>query len=97
MGYATKAQIARIFGVTPPTVYSRVEGIKQEIGKRYNRYAICENLISLAVYADYEKYRKRLADKNLRKTVPMFDMEEAGRYLEGVLERRDKQCKKLKK
>ena len=82
MGYATKAQIARIFRVTPPTVYSRVEGIKQEIGKRYNRYAICENLISLAVYADYEKYRKRLADKNLRKTVPPFDMEEAKRYLE---------------
>lgn len=86
MGYATKSQIARIFGVTPPTVYSRVEGIRKEIGKRYNRYAICGNLISLAVYADYEKYRKRLADKNLRKTVPDFDMAESKRYLEGVLQ-----------
>ena len=82
--YATKASIARIFGVTQPTVYSRVAGIQKEIGKRYNRYAICDNLISLAVYADYEKYHKRLADKNLRKTVPAFDMIEAGRYLEEV-------------
>ena len=82
--YATKASIARIFGVTQPTVYSRVAGIQKEIGKRYNRYAICDNLISLAVYADYEKYHKRLADKNLRKTVPDFDMIEAGRYLEEV-------------
>ena len=79
--YATKANIARIFGVTQPTVYSRVAGIQKEIGKRYNRYAICDNLISLAVYADYEKYHKRLADKNLRKTVPDFDMIEAGKYL----------------
>ena len=86
MGYATKSQIARIFGVTMPTVYSRVKGIEQEIGKRYNRYAICENLISLAVYADYEKYRKRLADANLRKTVPAFDIGEAEKYLSAITE-----------
>lgn len=89
MPYATKAQLGKIFGVTFPTVQSRVEGIKEEMGpgKRYNRYAICGNLISIAVYADYEKYRKRLADKNLRKTVPEFDMYEARKYLEGVLEK----------
>ena len=79
--YATKTGTARIFGVSVPTVYSRVEGIQKEIGKRYNKYAICDNLISLAVYADYEKYSKRLADKNLRKTVPEFNMAEAGIYL----------------
>ena len=82
--YATKASIARLFGVTQPTVYKRVKGIENEIGKRYNRYAICDNLISLAVYVDYEKYHKRLADKNLRKTVPDFNMAEARRYLEEV-------------
>lgn len=80
--YATKAKIAKIFGVTPPTVYSRVAGIEQEIGKRYNRYAIVENLISVAVYADFEKYRKRLGDKNLRKAVPDFNMEEALKYID---------------
>ncbi|MCI6395909.1 MAG: hypothetical protein MR851_06650 [[Clostridium] scindens] len=79
--YANKVNIARIFGVSAPTVYRRVEGIKKEIGKRYNRYAIIDNLVSLEVYADYEKYHKRLGDKNLRKTVPAFDLQEAGAYL----------------
>lgn len=82
--YATKAKISRLFGISQPTVYNRVAGIQAEIGKRYNRYAVCEGLISLAVYVDYEKYRKRLADKNLRKTVPDFDLAEAKRYLEEI-------------
>lgn len=85
--YANKAEIARIFGVSPPTVYSRVAGIQQEIGKRYNPYAILENLVSIEVYADYEKYHKRLNHRNLRKTVPPFSMAEAREYLveEGLL------------
>ena len=41
-------------------------------------------MISLAVYADYEKYHKRLENKNLRKIVPPFDMYEARMYLEEV-------------
>lgn len=80
--YATKAELARIFGITPPTVYSRVAGIEEQIGKRYNQYAILGNLISIAVFADYEKYRKHLADKNLSKYVPLFEMSEAERYLD---------------
>lgn len=80
--YATKADLTRIFGVSPMTVYRRVGEIEAEIGKRYNKYAIIGNLISIAVYADYEKYRKHLADKNLRKHVPLFEMSEAERYLD---------------
>lgn len=82
--YRNKTDIAHIFGVSNPTVYRRVEGIKKEIGKRYNQYAILDNLISLAVYADYEKYHKRLENRNLRNTVPPFDMYEARMYLEEV-------------
>lgn len=82
--YATKAGTARIFGISRDTVYNRIEGIKKEIGKRYNDYAIVDNLVSLAVFADYYKYHKRLNDRNLRKTVPPFDMYEASRYLEEV-------------
>jgi hypothetical protein len=59
------------------------KGIEAEIGKRYNRYAIIDNLVSIAVYADYEKYKKMLADKNLRKHVPIFDINDAERYLDG--------------
>lgn len=79
--YATKAEIARMFKVSSPTVYSRVEGIKKEIGKRYNKYAILDNMISIAVYIDYEKYKKMLADKNLRKYVPEFDKSAAEQYI----------------
>lgn len=85
--YTNKINLARMFGVSPPTVYRRVEGIKKEIGGRYNRYAIVGNLISAEVYADYEKYHKRLGNKNLRKTIPPFDMEEAGAYLSEVKRR----------
>lgn len=79
--YANKSDIARIFFLSPSTVYRRVEGIEAEIGRRYNRYAICENHISIEVFADYMKYNKRLADKNLRKTVPPFNMADAREYL----------------
>lgn len=85
--YVQKAELARIFGVTYPTVCSRVKEIEQEIGKRYTRYATIDLLVSIEVYADWEKYRKRLKDKNLRKTVPPFNMGEAREYLveEGFL------------
>ena len=79
--YATKAEIARIFNCSAHTVYRRVEGIEAEIGRRYNNYAILDGLVSVAVFADYEKYRKHLADKNLRKYVPQFDKQEAEKYL----------------
>ena len=48
-----------------------------------NKYAILDNLISIGVYVDYEKYRKHLADKNLRKYIPPFELSESERYLEG--------------
>lgn len=80
--YANKADLGRIFGVSPMTVYRRVQEIEKEIGKRYNKYAIIDNLISIAVFADYEKYRKHLADKNLRKYIPPFEISEVERYLD---------------
>lgn len=79
--YCNKTDIADTFSLSLPTVHRRVKGIEAEIGKRYNRYAIADNLISLAVFADYQKYHKRLGDKNLRKAVPPFDMDAALAYL----------------
>ena len=79
--YANKSTIAKVFGVTTPTVYKRVVGIAEEIGKRYNQYALLDNLVSIEVFADYQKYRRWLKDRNLRKVVPPFSMEEAREYL----------------
>lgn len=61
--YANKLTLAKIFGISPPTVYRRIEGIKAEIGTRYNRYAILDNVVSVAVFADYDKYHRQLEDK----------------------------------
>ena len=85
--YANKTTIAKVFRISRQTVWHRQQEIEQEIGKRYNRYAILDGLLSIEVFADYEKYRKRLRDRNLRKTVPPFSMEEAREYLqeEGLL------------
>lgn len=80
--YSTKADIGRIFHISRPTVYKQVEEIKEEVEKgRYNKYAISDNRISIAVFADYTKYRRRLKDRNLRKTVPPFNLQEALAYL----------------
>lgn len=79
--YANKKNLAALFGVTPQTVHRRVKGIEALIGERYNQYAILDNLVSVAVYADFEKYHTQLADKNLKKYVPPFDMKEAGAYI----------------
>ena len=85
--YANKTTIAKVFHISRQTVWHRQQEIEQEIGKRYNRYAILDGLLSIEVFADYEKYRKRLRDRNLRKTVPPFSMEEAREYSqeEGLL------------
>ena len=79
--YANKLTLAKIFGVSPPTVYRRIEGIKAEIGTRYNRYAILDNVVSVAVFADYDKNHRQLEDKNLRKYVPEFSPKEASEYM----------------
>ena len=80
--YANKVHIAKLFDLSYSTVKEREKGIRREIGKRYNQYAIIGKLINIAVFADYEKYKDMLADKNLRKYVPEFDIHEAARYLE---------------
>lgn len=79
--YANKITLSKLFCMSPPTVYRRVEGIKTEIGERYNRYAILDNVVSVAVFADYDKYHKQLEDKNLRKYVPDFNAKEASEYM----------------
>lgn len=80
--YANKANIAKIFDLSYSTVKAREKGIRKEIGKRYNEYAIIGKLINIAVFADYEKYREMLEDKNMRRYVPEFDVSEASKYLE---------------
>lgn len=50
--YANRKNLAALFGVTTQTVYRRVKGIEALIGERYNQYAVLDNLVSVAVYAD---------------------------------------------
>lgn len=79
--YANKSELSRLFDVSRATVYRRIQGIEKLIGDRYNAYAILENLVSVAVFADYSKYHTRLEDKNMKKYVPPFNIKEAGAYI----------------
>lgn len=82
--YAKKMDIAREFGMSYQTVFRRVEGIRKQIGKRYNEYAIVGRLVSKEVFVDYEKYHESLEDRNLRKYVPPFDIYRARQYLDDM-------------
>lgn len=80
--YANKTELSRTFGITVPVVYERIDGIRKEIASgRYNRYAISDRLVSKAVFLDYNTYHKSLNNKNTRKAVPDFDIQEAIKYL----------------
>ena len=80
--YATITEISKSLGISKNTVYVRKKGIEEWIKKgRYSPYAISGRLISMAVFLDYEKYRKMLADKNAKKYVPVFDEKVVRKYL----------------
>ena len=79
--YANKKNLAALFGVTTQTVQRRVKGSEKLIGDRYNQYSILDYLVSVAVYADYEKYHKCLEDQLTKQYVPPFDRKEAGAYI----------------
>lgn len=77
--YLTFKQVAEETGRTVRTVQNRVNGIREEIAK--GRYSPCvlpegEGIVNWYAYIDYLTYRKRLEDKNLRKTVPEFNPSE---------------------
>ncbi len=80
--YASKSELGRFFSMSAPTVYSRIAGIEEQIkAGRYSDYAISDNRINKAVFLDYNKYWKMLADKNMRKYVPPFNVSEAYEYV----------------
>jgi hypothetical protein len=76
--YYNKTELATAFSKSWATIASLVKEIEGEVEKgRYNQYAICDDRVNIGVFADYYKYRKRLRDKNLRRTVPPFEIGKA--------------------
>lgn len=81
--YLTKSGLAKLFSISRPTVYKYIDGIENQIKEgRYNQYAILDDKISIAVFADYYKYKKWLDDKNMKKYVPIFNLQAALDYLQ---------------
>lgn len=79
--YMPKQQLADEFHISKGTVYNRTKEIEEEIRRgRYSEYAVISDgkivLVNVLVFIDYLKYRRRLADKNLRKYVPAFRPDE---------------------
>lgn len=85
--YQSKSGIARTFDISRSTVYRYFDEIREQIKRgRYNSYAILDNKISVAVFADYLKYRKLLKDKYARRYVPDFNMSDSIKYLQMEVE-----------
>ncbi len=74
--YMTISKLAEEFHYCNQTVKSRIDEIQEEIRKgRYDPHAILDGgdlRVNVYVFIDYMTYRKRLRDRNARKTVPPF-------------------------
>lgn len=80
--YLTFKQVSEETGKCIRVVQKRVKGIREQIELgRYSPYVLPEGeqLVNWYAYIDFLTYRKRLEDKNLRKTVPAFDPAEIER------------------
>ena len=78
--FMSKAGICQAFGLCARTVQGRLQEIRKQIPGRYSPYVLIEDgnilLISVLAFLDWEKYRKSLMDKNMKKYVPPFRPEE---------------------
>lgn len=76
--YKSKAQIMNELDMGKRSVDERIAEIMDEIRSgRYSDYAVIRDggftWVNWLVWIDYETYRKRLKEKNLRKNVPPFN------------------------
>lgn len=74
--YMRPGQVAEELQMNRKTVLERRKELEKET-ERYGLTAVIEDektiLINLYAFLDFMKYRKRLADKNMRKYVPEYD------------------------
>ena len=76
--YKSRAQIMTELNMGQRSVDGRIAEIQEEIRNgRYSEYAVIRDggftWVNWLVWIDYETYRKRLLEKNLRKNVPPFN------------------------
>lgn len=73
--YKTLDDLSDELGVSKVTIHSRKKELEQE-KERYGEYAVIRDsgivLINYLAWIDFLKYRARLKEKNLRKTVPPY-------------------------
>ena len=79
--YANAKELAYIMGLSYSTVRQRLKLIRNEMGGRYNQYAIVGNLIAIPVFVDAHKYHELLEDPRTHDVAPAFDEELAKAYL----------------
>lgn len=74
--YKTLDDLAEEFGVTKVTIHTRRKELEQE-QERYGPFSVIKDngivLINYLAFLDFLKWRDRLKEKNLRKTVPPYD------------------------
>lgn len=74
--FRTIKDLADELNVTKVTINTRKKELENE-KERYGEYAVIKDggivLINYLAFIDYMKYRERLQEKNLRKTVPPYN------------------------
>ena len=76
--YMTAGEMAKQLGVHKNTIYTRIKEIRKEmLSGRYDEFAILDSggiiFVNYLVFVDYCKWKTRLDDRNLRKTVPPYN------------------------
>ncbi len=76
--YQTKAGLAKTFSLSRTSIYNWLPEFEDVVKSgRYGSYAILGDRINVAAFADFLKYRNRFKQKNARKYVPVFNLNEA--------------------
>lgn len=76
--YETKTDIAKTFGVSRACVYKWLPEFEEVVlSGRYGPYAILDDRINVAAFADFIKYRRWFKDRDLKRNIPIFRLHEA--------------------
>lgn len=82
--YKTISDLSEELGVSKVTIHARKKELEAE-KERYGPHTVISDcgivLINYLAWIDYLKYRARLKEKNLRKTVPPYNPMEVAREL----------------
>ena len=83
--WLSRKDLASELGCSLRRVDNIVNGIKEQIGDRYDRYVLAGTRINYFAAIDYMTYERELADENMKKHIPDFDPRKISFLAGGIL------------